>query len=842
MICVYRPPPSKKNRLTPSLFYSEFSDLLDFINLKTNVMLIGDFNVHFDERDHTVTRKITDLLDVHDLVQLVTVPTHQHGHTLDALVVRASDSLVCDVSVQDKLVSDHFFVSCKLKLAPVKQEKRQLSSRNIRGIDRCLLKDDVVSAFSDFPHCDDADFMTDCYNTTMKDILDRHAPLVTRSVNARPRAPWHNPSLRTAKQERRRAERKWRSTGLEVHRQIYQQNKIKVRKMVHELKTDYINSKIDNSSSSKELFKISSDLLGRSGHSSLPDLPKHEISDAFAGFFETKISNLREKIDNLDCSSDPDPLSHDINFQGQPLLKFDMVTEKEVREMILKCPPKSSEVDPIPTSLLKELIDVIVPVVTKIFNVSLSTGTVPSAFRHAIVKPLLKKAGLDINELKNFRPVSNLPFLSKILEKLVLVRLNRHLHHNNVIEPFQSGYRENHSTETALLKVVNDLLCSSDEGKVSMLALLDLSAAFDTIDHNILLERLHYTFGVADVALQWLKSYLTDRSQSVVSAGNTSQSHSLVYGVPQGSVLGPVLFTLYTQPMACVIRVYDMNYHFYADDSEMNASCAPEHLNDLAEKMSCCMSDVKDWTIQNKLKLNEDKTEAMVLGKPSVLADVKIDSLSVAGCQVPLSSQVKSLGVTFDSGLSMKTHINNVCKGCYFQIRQISKMKKLLSRESITTLVSCFVLSRLDYCNALLGGLPSDSLEKLQRVQNCAARMIFGMRKREHITPALKSLHWLPVKQRIEYKTSLLCFKHFHSQTPPYISELLLPYTTSRTLRSTNDRTRLNNPRFKLKNYGQRAFSRFAPSVWNKLPSALRESKTVSAFKSGLKTHLFNTY
>ena len=214
----------------------------------------------------------------------------------------------------------------------------------------------------------------------------------------------------------------------------------------------------------------------------------------------------------------------------------------EVRETILKCTPKSSEADPLPISLLREMIDEIVPLPAKLFHASLSSGVVPSAFKGAKVRPLLKKAGLDSNVFKNYRPVSNLPFLSKIFEKIVLARLSRHLVGNGLLEPLQSGYRSNHSTETALLKLVNDLLCSADEGKVSVLALLDLSSAFDTIDHEVLLKRLHDTYGIEGTVLNWFHSYLSERTKSVSFCGCASRAHQLLYGVPQGSVLGPVLF------------------------------------------------------------------------------------------------------------------------------------------------------------------------------------------------------------------------------------------------------------------------------------------------------------
>ena len=214
-----------------------------------------------------------------------------------------------------------------------------------------------------------------------------------------------------------------------------------------------------------------------------------------------------------------------------------------------------------------------------------------------------QKPSLDPNELKNFRPISNLPFISKIIEKLVLVQISRHLSANNLLNQFQSAY-----TETALLKIVNDLLLSLDDGNISLLASLDLSAAFDTIDHDILLHRLHHDFGLSGIVLDWFSSYLSGRIQSVSVHSHTSVPASVSCGVPQGSALGPNLFVLYTTPLSAVIERHSILHHSYADDSQLQNSATPDRLPDLIESMRLCIDDIKDWMTDNKLKLNDDKT------------------------------------------------------------------------------------------------------------------------------------------------------------------------------------------------------------------------------------------
>ena len=532
-----------------------------------------------------------------------------------------------------------------------------------------------------------------------------------------------------------------------------------------------------------------------------------------------------------------------IDYSGPGMASFREVTSEEVREIIRSSPPKSCSLDPVPTSLLLKCLDSTIEYIREIINLSLRSGTVPKCFKEAIVIPILKKSNLDPENFKNFRPVSNLPFISKILEKAVLMQLKEHLASNNLLEKFQSAYRQNHSTETALLRIVNDILESCDNGNVSVVTLLDLSAAFDTIDHDILCDSLRKNFGLSDTALAWFRSYLADRSLTVVVDGNSSLPMPLKYGVPQGSVLGPVLYVMYTMSLGRVIDSHSVSHHMYADDTQLYDSCAPSNFMSLSQNLERCCSSIKSWMTSNKLKLNEEKTEVLLCGTESMRKKIGAQSVTIANADINIVSKAKNLGVILDSSLSMEHQINYVVKVTNYELCRISRMKQYLPIETLKTVVSSLVLSRLDYCNSLFAGLPDGKIEKIQKIQNRAARLVLGRSWYDNSSTKdmLRTLHWLPVKARIEYKIALLCFKTQHSLAPPYLQELLSPYTPSRTLRSTNDKL-LKVPRTKLKRFGDRAFYKFGPMVWNSLPPSVTLSCSVSSFKKNLKTHLFRKY
>ena len=481
------------------------------------------------------------------------------------------------------------------------------------------------------------------------------------------------------------------------------------------------------------------------------------------------------------------------------------------------------------------------PILAAICNASIQTGIVPSCLKSAVITPILKKKNLDAGECKNYRPISNLPFVSKLLERVISSQLTFYLNFNQLLPECQSAYRSLYSTESALLKVVSDLSLAADRGQLTILMMLDLSAAFDTVDHEILLNRLNKSFGLSSTVLDWFRSYLHDRTQVVFSGCVLSNSSLMTCGVPQGSVLGPILFVLYTVDILDIIDRNGLLGHMYADDTQSYLHFNSNEVALALTRVQACFTELQCWMNSNKLVLNASKTEIIIFGSQHQLTKITVTSIALGEVNVPISNSVRNLGVIFDSQLTFEQHSRQLSSSCFFQLRQLWSIRHTLSDSAAEILVHAFVSSRLDYCNSLFLSCTKSVLDKLQRIQNAAARLVLRAKRYDSATPMLHQLHWLKIPQRVEFKSCLTTFKCLNGLSPSYLSNFCVPLSTNSTrmnLRSVES-GKLSVPKCKTVYYDDKSFPVAGPRMWNDLPTTIRHSQSVDIFKRNLKTYLF---
>ncbi|KAF7250967.1 putative RNA-directed DNA polymerase from transposon BS [Varanus komodoensis] len=358
-----------------------------------------------------------------------------------------------------------------------------------------------------------------------------------------------------------------------------------------------------------------------------------------------------------------------------------------------------------------------------------------------------------------------------VLERVVAGQLQALLDETDYLDPFQSGFRPGYSTESALVALYDDLCREKDRGSTSLLVLLDLSAAFDTIDHGILLDRLA-GLGVGGTALQWFRSYLNGRFQKVVLGDHVSTSWQLCHGVPQGSILSPLLFNIYMKPLGEVIRRCGLRNHQYADDTQLYLLFSTNP-GEAVAVLNRCLAEVREWMRANKLKLNPDKTEVLLVGG-SGFGEGGFD-LVLNGATLPLRDKIRSLGVLLDPELSLEAQVTAVARNAFLQLQLINQLRPYLEYDCLATVTHALVTSCLDFCNALYMGLPLKTVRTLQLVQNRAARLLTGTGRYAHMTPVLRQLHWLPIEARAQFKVLIMTYKALNGLGPGYLNERLRP-------------------------------------------------------------------
>ncbi|XP_055956994.1 uncharacterized protein LOC130012904, partial [Patella vulgata] len=428
VIVIYRPP--SRDAETVSNFFSEFPSVLDKLACSGNrLLLLGDFNFHLQDLTDTNAVRFNDLLRAYSLCQHVSVPTHNRGNILDLVISRDCENLIHNVSVSNNLISDHFPVNFNLSIRKPPLQTKTLTFRNFKKLDKgCFINELQNANYFSISQLEDVNEKASAYNSIIVDVLDQILPLKSKTITIRPNNAWFTDELLELKKSKTKAEKTWYKTKLHVHKEIFKSKKNELNYKIKECKKSYFSNSIENSKNKqRELFKISKSLLDHThGQTILPESDNQfELACKFSNYFSEKIQRIRSELKPTLLAGGE---NHNCDSQIPPTLcRFQTVSENDIKKLVKESSKTTCSLDPIPSKFIVDNLNVFSPVITDIINSAISENCVPDVFKHAIVFPLIKKPSLDINLERNYRPVSNLSFISKLLERCISKQLVSHI-------------------------------------------------------------------------------------------------------------------------------------------------------------------------------------------------------------------------------------------------------------------------------------------------------------------------------------------------------------------------------------------------------------------------------
>ena len=409
---------------------------------------------------------------------------------------------------------------------------------------------------------------------------------------------------------------------------------------------------------------------------------------------------------------------------------------------------------------------------------------------------------------------------------------------NNRLTTHQSGNKKHHSCESLNVFMTDKILEAMNAKKITIMVLLDLSKAFDSIDHGKILKKLQ-ALGVSHSAIEWFRSYLSDRRQFVRIDTEVSNMSVISHGVPQGSILGPALFSIYLNDLPSIPDFSSLES--YVDDSKLFLSFPVADVSLVIEQINEDLLKIASWCCHNSLLINPDKTKLLLFGTHQMLKRLPEDfHVTLLGKSITPASSARDLGLQLDPTLTYNEHITNTVSSCMGSLCQINKVKHLLDNRTLENVIKALVFSRLYYCSTVWSNTSKKNIKRLQSVQNFAARIVTGNRKYDHITPVLRQLNWLPVSSTLKYYLGTLTFKCLKGLAPEYLGNRFKT-RSSISNRDTRNKNALNIPKYRLAT-GQRTFLYRATSLWNSLPFSVTDGCCLSNFKKELRDFLFNEH
>ena len=729
ILAIYHPPANTVSGQTNSTFISDFLETYaDLTTTHNNIIVMGDFNIHMEEKnDPDVTSFYTDL-EIMGLYQHIEFSTHTLGHTLDLVITDKEGTVKIDACSKGDFLSDHVAIHVVMSIGKNSEYGRKrigICDNTELTLYNLLQESDLGSIVAD-----DAEEMWNGFKHKTESAINKLTSKSERTITVRTKVPWMNSIVKNQRYVVKKREKAWKKYGAEHHWTALQSERKRYKRILNYYKKGSIMEKIKEcNGNAKQLYKLIKSLTGTATSNPLPECDsKEELATDFGEFFINKIEKIRAEQEQYEVfKPNPTKASEDCVIIDE----WRHTNREYIAAVIKSMPNKQCELDVIPTKLLKEdamgTADTdflsLCEFISELINRSFTEGKFPEDWKCALVKPLLKNKKLK-KECKNYRPVSNLQFISKVAEKVVLNQLTKHCEDHDLMPDYQSAYRKNHSCETALTALVNSILWAFERGECTHLVALDLSAAFDTVHRGILSEVMEKIFRIEGKALQWLNSYLGPRGFKIRLQDCESKFMELTSGVAQGSCLGPVLYSCYASTIQTIIPS-EINIYGFADDHTLERSFKPR-VSEFASKnrLEQTLVEVNNWMNENRLKMNQSKTEFITFGSRVQLRKCECELLNVSGEIVKRTPCIKYLGANLDELLSFSTFVKTKCQKAIANLKRIQKLRPLLSKDVCHQLVIALVITHLDYANAILIGISKQNISRLQRVQNMAAKTV----------------------------------------------------------------------------------------------------------------------
>ena len=822
--CCYRPPSSP-----PSSLEALSSQIESILLSHRSFILCGDINVDLLDCTNPLCTQLKNIISEFNLIIPIQSPTRisQNRSSLLDVFMLSPDIPITSSSVLDLAATDHLPIIMTTNWRKSKQSSRTVTRRCFKKFNELNFLDDLKRfPWEEMNKLTSPDDKLIFFNEVVTNILNYHAPVKQIRVRKDP-VPWITSDIRDQMDKRNRLLKLYRRTKTTALWTEYRLLRNKIGCLIRKSKREYFQTLINKNSHPTVFWKT---LKASAKGMSEPYLPGLFNTDAsslasqfnhhFASINSTCHNNMHRSTPAITTSSSPAPLT--------PLSYLPEVTIESCTDLLRNLDPrKSTGPDNIPAFILKLAANTLAPPLVSVINSSFSSGSFPSSWKQATVKPLHK--GGDKLHLSNYRPISILPTPSKLIERIA----NEHLmnHCKSYLHPLQSSFRPHYSTTTALLHCTNDWHLALDKGLLVGVVFIDVSKAFDSINHRLLISKLS-SLGIQGTALDWFTSYLEDRTQQIKIDDSTSCPSNILAGVPQGSILGPALFSLFVNDLPDIIR--NSICSMYADDTTIYVT--GNSVEVISATLSHCLNSLTSWMYSNHLSLNLTKTKSMLIHS-SRKTNLPPLTLSINNTPIEQVTKFKLLGLLITDTLNWNEHISHIVTKVSRHIHLLRRLSKFLPTSGLKLFYNAYILPTFQYCDTVWVGCSSTQANQLERLQNQAGRIILKRRCFDSATKVRQDLLWPTLKSQQKLHLAQLMFKCTNGLAPPYLTEMLKLSTDVHQYH-----TRFSNNGYILpavkSELGKKSFCYAGPCTWNSLSQEARGAQNLTIFNGACKSIL----